>query len=1263
MQRGLFFIAILILFQAEGLSAKESRPYIVRNASGEIRWVQSDNYYTLSGVYVTPHIEWAKPLAGGSIRALIISPRACHRETVELAQRLSLDYEFVMMPGKPDEWAPENQFKFLHLDPEEAVAGYEEKLNRDYDIIVLANCQWDAFPAEYEKQLLEKFDRGTGIVLTYQWEVKSPTLTALPAKSRDTGAERWISQTVPVDRIPGLAPSGQDTPPLVTCVSSGKGRLVRLEYPSELKGYQTVNSLTPLSPEDRVLPDVLYDYYQSLVAKSVLWASRKDSGIRIEEIVPPTASGEAANLPPVTVVTSASHGMDCSVLAVARDWWGEERVSAEAKANLPAGTASVELALPRLPGGTHFVDIWLKDADGGVLDWASILVDSTSIAEIRDIQLDRRSYPAGPVVGGTVAFGGEPSEDSRLRIELKDSFGRLLASREVTVDATQAAFRFDFPQPVAIQHEVVASILDSRGLVHQSRKLFAVSGLVYDDFACVLWGANGRNNYRERLISRAACELGVDSSYGYGKTSDWLDNPCAYWTTRAGLSQFFYGTYLGGLPDENHVRSCCLSDPQVRESHAAGIRELAAANKHMGGIGYSTGDEYRLSDQGEDLCWSKYCLARLRGRLQTKYHTLDALNETWRSNFDVWEKVVPDTIEQARQKGDYTSWAENREFSEFVFADIHRYLREAVESVHEGPPVGEEGMFDSDTYFGVDWEKFRYAATLIHGYERPQQHEKMRSLAPKTAMTGYWVGYYNRDYAEERMRWHPWHSLLTGFNSAWWWTAAMIAEESWPAGFASDLTPQDPFKWMMEEVREIKRGIGKLILNAERQHDGIAILYSMPSTRAADAHPQITVPLGSEHYEGTIKSSELAWCFLLEDLGLQYEFVSHRDVAKGALLSGEHSVLVLPTSVAMTEGEANAIRAFVRNGGTVFADLWPGIMDEWGNILPQGQLDDVFGMTQSGLEDLETIDLSWNEEKDFRLPKRHSNRAVELENAEARTTSQGIPALVENAFAQGAASCLNFSINDYFSDWHAPEEHQDIRWQPEGTVLREYVRNRLAEAGVAPRISLKKEDGTPLVGCEAVFFKRGDLLYLGLQYVADNLYFHMGSEDFLFSHYSLEPDCTPVPVRIGLDETYHVYNMRAQHYLGYVKEVDTTIAPGEAILLALLPYQTSSLTLVSDSEVGQVRVSPDNTRAYEPVRFRAGIGTTARKPELHSFRVDVYDPHEREVKEYGQNVLARAGKASFTIPFALNDERGPWRVRVTDVATGLQSEMQVGLSD
>ena len=50
-------------------------------------------FYHLSADFATPHTAWAKPYAGAKPRVLVIAPRYSQRDTIELAQRLDMDFE------------------------------------------------------------------------------------------------------------------------------------------------------------------------------------------------------------------------------------------------------------------------------------------------------------------------------------------------------------------------------------------------------------------------------------------------------------------------------------------------------------------------------------------------------------------------------------------------------------------------------------------------------------------------------------------------------------------------------------------------------------------------------------------------------------------------------------------------------------------------------------------------------------------------------------------------------------------------------------------------------------------------------------------------------------------------------------------------------------------------------------------------------------------------------------------------------------------
>ncbi|MBI3279571.1 MAG: beta-galactosidase, partial [Acidobacteria bacterium] len=54
--------------------------------------------------------------------------------------------------------------------------------------------------------------------------------------------------------------------------------------------------------------------------------------------------------------------------------------------------------------------------------------------------------------------------------------------------------------------------------------------------------------------------------------------------------------------------------------------------------------------------------------------------------------------------------------------------------------------------------------------------------------------------------------------------------------------------------------------------------------------------------------------------------------------------------------------------------------------------------------------------------------------------------------------------------------------------------------------------------------------------------------------------------------------------------------------------------------------------------------------------VEVFDPSGKLMRHYSANRTIRDGRASFAIPFALNDPRGKWRIRARDVVSGLTAE-------
>src|SRR5262245_29376923 len=149
----------------------------------------------------------------------------------------------------------------------------------------------------------------------------------------------------------------------------------------------------------------------------------------------------------------------------------------------------------------------------------------------------------------------------------------------------------------------------------------------------------------------------------------------------------------------------------------------------------------------------------------------------------------------------------------------------------------------------------------------------------------------------------------------------------------------------MGGVFEVLRfsGIGKLLMESERQGDGIAVHYSMPSVHAAGILGFHERSRKDDDDDPGFPANRDGWVKSLTDLGLGFDFLSSEQVAKG-VDPARVRVLVLPLSLAVSSQEAAAVEAFVRGGGIAIADAAAGLLDEHCAWRPQGSLDALFGV-------------------------------------------------------------------------------------------------------------------------------------------------------------------------------------------------------------------------------------------------------------------------------------------------------------------------------
>jgi len=367
------------------------------------------------------------------------------------------------------------------------------------------------------------------------------------------------------------------------------------------------------------------------------------------------------------------------------------------------------------------------------------------------------------------------------------------------------------------------------------------------------------------------------------------------------------------------LRDPSLSDPGWQARIAARLAETVRVHRPHRPLYYALGDETGIADLSAfwDFDFSRPALDAFRRSLKDRYASLAALNAQWGSRFADWDAVVPATTAEAmkRPEGNWSAWADFKEWMDDEFA---RALALGAQAVHSADPAAlaaiEGGQIPG--WGGYDYARLAGAVDLIELYDGGGNVEILRSLAPRMVLL---TTSHERGAAEAHFLWR---TLLRGGRGVIFWDPREeIAAERGRAA--------------APVLREIKGGIGSLLIGSERRTAPVAVLYSPASMRAQwmlDWQPRGTAwserDSGEVYEEANAVRSSMAGFFeALGRSGLEARVLTPRLVEDGALERGIRA-LILPRVLALSEREAARIRSFVAAGGTVIAEGTPGLFDE-----------------------------------------------------------------------------------------------------------------------------------------------------------------------------------------------------------------------------------------------------------------------------------------------------------------------------------------------
>jgi hypothetical protein len=594
------------------------------------------------------------------------------------------------------------------------------------------------------------------------------------------------------------------------------------------------------------------------------------------------------------------------------------------------------------------------------------------------------------------------------------------------------------------------------------------------------------------------------------------------------------------------IRKPCLHDPaylaRAKQDIQGKVRPYAAASPLL----YDLGDECSITSFASpmDYCFSQYTLAEFRKWLHGQYGTLDRLNAEWETRFESWDDVLPmDTYEiKDREKTgseNYSPWADHRTFMDITFAESWRRFREWVREVDPRTPVGIEGTQMPAAFGGYDLWRLSQVLDWVEAYDVGGAHTVWRSFLPQGTPILATVFEHDANQASRRL----WHLLLNGDRGCIIW-----ASSEWFDYASPDLKPQPWVSEMAKVFAELRGPAARALMHARRDVAPIAIHYSHPSLQVGwmldSREDGDTWPRRFSSYESShsrITRVRNSWTKLIEDLGLQYDFVSTQQILDGTLEKRGYRALILPQSMAIGDAEAGKIKAFARAGGTVVADFLPGVFDDHGKRRSKGALDDFFfvGRPTGMIRQPEQ-----SEGPGFEMNGRH----VALGPAEPRA---GVSSEMVSGRVAGEATVLaRRPVSKTSSAWYlniSPIDYGKLRLEGKGEDLRDIVADILTQAGVKPAIRVTAPGGGPPAGFEVITYQGDGSRYLAI--MRDPEYEVSDLGEIGYRDNSLFEKTATLTVELPSEA--QVRALLADRDLGKTRQFDITIGPWKPVILEL----------------------------------------------------------------------------------------------------------------
>jgi hypothetical protein len=387
----------------------------------------------------------------------------------------------------------------------------------------------------------------------------------------------------------------------------------------------------------------------------------------------------------------------------------------------------------------------------------------------------------------------------------------------------------------------------------------------------------------------------------------------------------------------------------------------------------------------------------------------------------------------------------------------------------------------------------------------------------------------------------------------------------------------------------------------------------------------------------------LSWEKLLDDLGLNWRYVSSAEVEKGAILDPVSGLktLVLPQTIALSSREVDVLKQFAGGGGKLVADALCGRFDEHGSARKQPPLDELFGVDTAAepffpvpMHPLESVKNATGP-----VDKRLADLAPVFSDA-PKLAGGATGTALEYRHSPVLVSCaagayLNLDLTDYLR-WRLHPEQPCAKATVE--LLAETAFPWRTEDGLVDWAASKLPYGTQLI-----WLRAGEGRILALRRNPQERLHELGGEtDGNGAFEKAEPFTLALRTPVWVSPVLPPEQKSAN---GLVQKIEGVLDPVQPAIFVLLAGKPSmpNVKVAGEAKLGKT------------LELKLACGG----PGLRIFALKVIGPDGIERAHYAQAQPAAGGSLSFFVPFALNDPPGEWKLLVREVMTGWREEVRI----